>query len=190
MNQKRIVIDGKVYNSVDEMPEEIRQKYLAAMSKLDKNNNGTLDMLENMNALFEDKNQDGMPDAFDNLVSNVVTTTQIVADGKEYNGMDNLPPEVRAKLSQAMGKLDANQNGIPDFLENAANTPNQTTNVTSSFGMETPPQTRSIPVSSSQGASAIEPEPASSGWMIALAGLFIFMICVAAAFAAWYFILR
>jgi hypothetical protein len=190
MNQKRIVIDGKVYNSVDEMPEDVRQKYLAAMSKLDKNNNGTLDMLENVNSLFEDKNQDGMPDAFDNLVSNVVTTTKIVADGKEYNGMDELPPEVRAKLSQAMGKLDANQNGIPDFVEAASNTSNQTANIASSLGMETPPRTQPLSVSSPQGSSAIEPEPTSSGWMIALAGLFIFMLCAAAAFAAWYFFLR
>ncbi|MFT3895653.1 MAG: hypothetical protein QM730_28875 [Anaerolineales bacterium] len=66
---KRIVIDGKVYNSVDEMPEDIRQKYQEAMSKLDANNNGKLDMLENANAFFEDKNKDGMPDAFDSLMS-------------------------------------------------------------------------------------------------------------------------
>src|SRR5512146_1262513 len=110
MNQKRIVIDGKVYNSMDEMPEDLRQRYLEAMSKLDKNNNGKLDMLENMNALFEDQNKDGLSDAFDNLLSNVVTTSKVVVNGKEYNGMEDLPPEVRAKIAQAMGKLDANQN--------------------------------------------------------------------------------
>ncbi len=190
MNQKRIVIDGKVYNSVDEMPEELRQRYLEAMSKLDKNNNGKLDMLENMNALFEDQNKDGMPDAFDNLMSNVVTTSKVVVNGKEYNGMEDLPPEVRAKLAQAMGKLDANQNGIPDFLETAGNLSNQTTNVSSSFGMDTPPPPQPMPVSVPQGYATIEPEPASSGWMIALAGLIILMLCAAAAFAGWYIFLR
>ena len=184
MNQKTIVIDGKTYKSVDEMPEDVRKQYEAALANLDKNNNGTLDMLENVNAFFEDKNKDGMPDAFDGLVSNVVTNTRIVADGKEYNGMDDLPPEVHAKLTQAMGKLDANQNGVPDFMEASANIPNQTTNVVSSFGMETPPRSQPI------NGSAIEPEPASSGWLIALAGLFIFILCVAAAFGVWYFFLR
>ena len=183
MNQKWIVIDGKTYKSVDEMPEDVRRNYEAALANLDKNSNGTLDMLENVNALFEDKNKDGMPDAFDGLVSNTITTTKIVADGREYNGMEDLPPEVRAKLSQAMGKLDANQNGIPDFLEAAANTPNQTTNVSSSFGMETPRRTQPM------NTSVIEPE-STSGWMVALAGLFIFLLCVAAAFAGWYFFLR
>jgi hypothetical protein len=188
MNQKRIVIDGKVYNSVDEMPEDIRQKYTAAMRNLDldKDRNGTMDMLENVNAFFEDKNKDGVPDAFDGLVSNsnVITSTRIVADGKEYNGMEDLPPEVRAKLSQAMGQLDANRNGIPDFLEGTANTPNQTANVVSAFGTETPRRTQPIQ------APAIEPEPASSGWMIALAGLFLFMFCLAGAAAVWFFFLR
>ena len=188
MNQKRIVIDGKVYNSVNEMPEDIRQKYEAAMRNLDldKDRNGTMDMLENVNAFFEDKNKDGVPDAFDGLVSspNVFTTTKIVADGKAYNGMEELPPEVRAKLSQAMGQLDANKNGIPDFMEAAVNIPNQTTNVVSAFGTETPP--RSTPIAT----SAIEHEPASSGWMIALAGLFLFMVCLAGAAAVWFFFLR
>ena len=40
MNQKLIVIDGKTYKSVDEMPEDIRQKYLTAMRNLDKDGNG------------------------------------------------------------------------------------------------------------------------------------------------------
>jgi hypothetical protein len=145
-----------------------------------------MDMLENVNAFFEDKNKDGVPDAFDGLVanSNVITTTRIVADGKEYNGMEDLPPEVRAKLSQAMGQLDANKNGIPDFLEGAANVPNQTANVVSTFGTETP--RRSTPVV----APTIEHEPTSSGWMIVLAGLFLFMFCVAGVAAIWFFFLR
>ena len=183
MNQKLIVIDGKSYKSVDEMPEDVRRNYEAALGNLDKDRNGTLDMLENVNSLFEDKNKDGMPDAFDGLTSNVITTTKVVADGKEYNGMDELPPEVRAKLSQAMGKLDANQNGVPDFLESATNTPIQTTDVMSAFGTKTPRRSTPVP------APTIEPE-STSGWMIALAGVFIFMLCVAAVYAAWFFFLR
>jgi hypothetical protein len=192
MDQKRIVIDGKVYNSVDEMPEEIRQRYLEAMRKLDADSNGKLDMFENANAFFEDKNKDSLPDALDGLISlaNTFSTTKVIADGKEFNNMNELPPEVRAKLTQAMGRFDANQNGIPDFMEAAANIPNQTTNVSSAFGMETPPRSQPIISSVPQSTSAIEPEPASSGWMIALAGLFILMLCAATLFGAWYFFLR
>ena len=184
MDQKRIVIDGKAYKSSAEMPEEVRQRYLAAMGNLDKNNNGTLDMLENMNALFEDKNGDGMPDAFEELASNAVTTTKIFADGKEYNSMDELPPEVRVKLSRAMGKLDANQNGIPDFMEGTVHTPAQPPNIPTTHRTETQPRTQPAT------GPAIEPEPASGGWMIALAGLFVLILCAAALFGVWYFFLR
>ena len=92
MNQKLIVIDGKSYKSVDEMPEDVRRNYEAALGNLDKDRNGTLDMLENVNSFFEDKNKDGMPDAFDGLTSNVITTTKVVADGKEYTAWMNFRP--------------------------------------------------------------------------------------------------
>ena len=194
MNQKRIVIDGKVYNSVNEMPEDIRQKYEAAMRNLDldQDRDGAPDMLQNANALFDDRNRNGIPDAFDGLASNsnVISTTRIVADGREYNSMEDLPPEVRARLSQAMGALDANKNGIPDFVEGMVQSSNQTTNVASAFGMEAPPRSTPIAVSTPQGASAIEHEPTSSGWMIALVGLFLFMFCAAGVAAVWFFFLR
>jgi len=189
MNQKLIVIDGKTYKSVDEMPEDVRQKYIAALGNLDKNQNGIPDMLENMNALFEDKNKDGMPDAFEGITTNVIKTTKIIADGKEYNSLDELPPDIRAKFNQAMGKLDSNQDGTLDMFAGAANTPIQRTNVASTFGTETPRRAQPVQVSSPQGAPTIEPE-SSSGWMIALAGLFIFMLCAAGAIGVWYFFLR
>ncbi len=183
MNQRHIVIDGKVYKSLDEMPPDVRRKYEAAMGNLDKDRNGTPDMLENMSALFEDKNRDGMPDAFDGLVGDVVSTTKIIADGREYNSMDELPPEVRARLSQALGRLDANQNSVPDFMDGAVNMPIQGTNIVSAPGTETPRRTQ--PVS----GSVIEPE-STSGWVIALAGLFILMLCAAGAVGIRYFFLR
>ncbi len=183
MNQKMIVIDGKTYKSVDEMPPDVRQKYEAAMGNLDKNQDGVPDMLENMNAFFDDKNKDGMPDAFESITANVINATRIIANGREYNSLDELPPDVRAKLSQAMGKLDVNQNGIPDFAERMTNTPIQTTNVASTIGTQTPRRTQPAV------APTIEPE-STSGWMIALAGLFILLLCTAAGVAVWYFFLR
>jgi hypothetical protein len=52
----KIFFDGKEYNSVEDMPAEARQKYEQA---------------------FEDKNRDGIPDAFENLgQGNVLVSSQ------------------------------------------------------------------------------------------------------------------
>lgn len=107
MDPKRIVIDGKSYNSVEEMPEDVRQKYEAALSSL------------------KDQDGNGIPDVLDNTLGSpiVKTALKIMLNGKEFHSLDDLPPEARAKYEQAMSKLDANHNGIPDVLENNANTP-------------------------------------------------------------------
>ena len=127
MNQKLIAIDGKTYKSVEEMPEAVRKKYADAIRNLDKDQNGTPDMLENLNP-FADKNKDGMPDAFEGMAANVMSSTKIIADGKTYNSLDELPPEIRAKYEQARSAMDANRNGIPDFVEGMMKTPNPPTN--------------------------------------------------------------
>ncbi len=187
MNQKLIVIDGKTYKSVDEMPADIRQKYESAMRELDKNQNGTPDMPEGGN-LFADRNNNGMPDAFEGLVSNALSSTRIIADGKSYNSLDELPPEIRAKYEQAMSSMDANRNGVPDFMEGMLKMPNQTTNqVSVSFGTPNPPPASSKPIPVS---STIEPE-SSGGWMIALLGIAAVGLCVVVAAAGiWYYFLR
>jgi hypothetical protein len=121
MNQK-IVIDGKVYNSVDEMPPDVRSQYEAAMRNFDKNQNGTPDLLENMNP-FADQNKDGVLEVFENMpafqgsVGTTMQSTKIIVNGQTYDSVDQLPPDVRAKYQQAMGNLDATGNGIPDFME-------------------------------------------------------------------------
>jgi len=121
MNPKLIVINGKTYNSVDEIPVAF----------------------ESMNILA-DKDRDGVPDVFENMSSNVVVSgnMKIIVDGKEFNSLADLPADVRARYEQAMGKLDANQNGLPDFLEGMITTPIQTPNVETSFGTETPRRSR------------------------------------------------
>src|SRR5688572_278600 len=127
MNPKMIVIDGKTYNSVEDMPPDIRQKYEQAMKSLgDANNNQIPDVFETMN-IFADKNKDGIPDVLENLVAShaTVNTMKIIVDGKEFDGLENLPPEARAKYEQAMGKLDANRNGVPDFAEGMMSNTNQ-----------------------------------------------------------------
>ena len=96
MNQKLIVIDGKTYNSVNEMPEDVRRSYEDAMRNLDNNRNGTPDLFEGAAS-------------FQNPTANVINATKIVVNGQVFDSLDQLPPDVRAKYEQAMGALDANK---------------------------------------------------------------------------------
>jgi hypothetical protein len=190
MNPKIIVIDGKTYHSAEEMPPDVRQKYEAAMRSLgDANSNHIPDAFEGMNFLA-DKDKNGVPDVVENLVAGqaVVNSMKISVDGEEFNSIENLPPEARARYEEAMGKLDVNRNGIPDFVEGMINTVSQNQAIsmptTTSFGVETPRRSMPVPVS-----PTITPDT-SNGLMLALAGLFLFLLCVAAGGAVWYFFLR
>jgi len=177
MNPRLIVIDGKTYKSVEEMPEDVRRNYESAMSQLaDNDRTGIPDALENLTSLA-DQNKNGMPDAFEGIVSNTISSTKIVANGNEYTNLDDLPPDVRAKYEQAMGALDSNRNGVPDFFEWMMNTPAISTSSPSRIST-------AIPANSN-----IEPE-ATNKWMLALFGIVLLGVCVAGAFAAWYFFLR
>jgi hypothetical protein len=197
MNQKIIVIDGKTYKSVDEMPPDIRAKYEEAMRGLDRDRNGMPDILDGVNP-FEDKNKDGMPDAFEGLAAihgatpTVMSSTKIVVNGQVYEGLDQLPPEVRAKYEEAMGSMDKNRNGIPDFVEGMFNVSTQTRNTTANNAPTALATSASRPASRNPlpASSTIEPE-SSGGWMLALAGLALVGLClVAAAAGVWYFFLR
>ena len=186
MNPKVIVIDGKTYNSVEEMPPDIRKKYEQAMQSLgDANNNQIPDAFETMN-IFADKDKDGAPDVLENITAghHVVNSMKIIVDGKEFDGLEHLPPEARARYQEAMGKLDANRNGIPDFVEGMMNTTNQNVMSVSSPVVKTP--RRSSPLTSSP---TITPDT-SNGWMLMLAGLLILLLCIAGAAGIWYFFLR
>jgi hypothetical protein len=138
-----------------------------------------------------DNNRNDIPDLFEGAASfqdpttNVVNATKIVVNGQVFDGLDQLPPEVRAKYEQAMGAMDANKNGIPDFVEGMLGTSNQTNNVATNFGTSSPPRSRSIPVGSS-----IEPE-SSGGWVLAVTGIILAGMCLlAAAGGVWYFFFR
>lgn len=123
MNPRRIVIDGKVYNSVDEMPADVRQRYEQALSSLkDQSVNGMPDVPANNN-IITDSNQDGIPDIVENSLGSpiVKAALKIMMNGREFHSLDDLPPEARAKVEQAMSRLDANHNGVPDMLENNTN---------------------------------------------------------------------
>ncbi|HJQ14814.1 MAG TPA: hypothetical protein VJ830_08715 [Anaerolineales bacterium] len=185
MNPKIIVIDGKTYNGIEDMPPDVRQKYEQAMRSFgDANSIGIPDAWETLN-IFADTDQDGMPDGLKTITAGhqLGHSMKVIVDGKEFNGLEHLPPEARAKYEEAMGKLDANRNGIPDFVEGMMNTTTQ--NVMSASSPVVERQQYSPPLSS----PTITPDT-SNGWMLMLAGLFIVLLCVAVAGGAWYFFLR
>jgi hypothetical protein len=133
MNPKRIVIDGKSYDSVNEMPADVRRQYEKTMRSVGREiDSGETNSTPNMpNAItstddlanpFADKNNNGVPDIMENIPSlSVFGGMNIVVDGVEYHSPDDLPSEARARYEQAMGSLDKNRNGIPDFLEGFVN---------------------------------------------------------------------
>jgi hypothetical protein len=108
----KIVVNNVSYNSVDEMPADVRQAYESAMGVLaDKNGNGIPDILEG-----------GMQPGVVNVRLKPSVNTQFVVDGKVYSSVEALPPEARQKYERAMAKAaqvmgDANRNGVPDILE-------------------------------------------------------------------------
>lgn len=44
---------------------------------------------------------------------------KVLVDGQEFNSLDDLP-SARAKYDRAVGALDGNRNGIPDYKEGFA----------------------------------------------------------------------
>lgn len=170
MNPKLIVIDGKTYSSVNEMPEEVRRQYEQAMNTL------------------KDQDQNRTPDVFEKIpvAETVLSSMKIIVDGKEVNSIDDLPPDARAKYDKAMAGLDANRNGIPDFVEGMMGTSQQAVPVSTGFETDT---TRHAPRKPMPVSPTIEPDK-SNGWMLALLGAFLLFLCAAAAVGIWYFFVR
>jgi hypothetical protein len=187
MKPRLIVIDGKTYTSVDEMPADIRLKYEQAMGAFkDQNQNHIPDAFEKGN-LLGDQNRNGVPDVFESAfgAGGLVSGMKIIVDGKEVNSVADLPPDARAKYERAMGHLDANSNGVPDFMEAMMGAQQQpVASVQETF--RTDPVPRSQPLDSSP---TITPDT-SNGWMLALLGVVILMACALGAVGVWYFFIR
>jgi len=185
MKSNLIFIVGKTYNSVDEMPPDVRAKYEKVMNSLkDENRNGFRDQFESVNIL-KDQDENGIPDIFEGNTSTQISTTitRIVVNGKEYNSVDELPPGARARYEQAMGNMDKNQNGIPDFAEEMLNRIQPTA---SQKARTTTPAQPSMPMNASP---TITPDT-SSGWKLALAGGLLLFICLVGAAGVWFFLFR
>lgn len=138
----KITFNGKEYPTLDEMPPDVRQAY------------------EALTNAFADNDRNGMPDIFEgkgnaqvvnlgNVFTGQTGFSKIFFEGKEYSSPDELPPDARAKYEQAMGTLsaDANQNGIPDLLEQGG-APVVKVSRQFSFGNQPPTSVTSAPTAS------------------------------------------
>src|SRR5438128_2609710 len=100
-----INFNGTTYNSVEDMPPDVRQAYEQVMGVLkDENQNGVPDMLEGMIP----------PEIAQRLSAHLQS---IMFNGQTYQNLDQLPPEARAKWEEYQARFDANRNGIPDAVE-------------------------------------------------------------------------
>jgi len=79
----KIVVNGREYDGIEQMPPDVRQQYLQLVSALgDANGNGVPDILE-------------LPGS-----SNAVVKESILYNGREYKDRSELPAEARELLEQ------------------------------------------------------------------------------------------
>lgn len=154
---KKILFNGKEYDSPDEMPPDARQAYEAAMGQF--------------NDMFADPDRDGVPDIFENLTPGhaqnvqVFTTSNVIVDGKAYDSLADLPSEVQQKFQAAFE--DKNRDGIPDAFEKLGQVSQ------ASFSSKLP-QANLPPM-------AIQPESASPlAWLILAGGVILVLLVVIA----------
>jgi len=191
MNPRRIVIDGKTYNSVDEMPKDVRRNYEQAMRGFKEDNTKDISgALDNVKSIFAENIHNRVPDVIDNnQVINIAGGMKFVVDGQVFNNVDELPPDARAKYEQAMGSIDKNRNGMPDILEGMMNVSTSTAQPSMNAMDYSRDTTRHASRKPLLDSPAIAPE-SSSGWMLTLAGALLLFLCVAGAIGVWYFFLR
>jgi len=82
-SRTQISVDGRTYQSVEEMPPAVRQRYEQAMRQFDRDGNGIPDVLEG-----------APPDP--NVISSVTTHEHIIVNGREYDSWEKVPPGLRA----------------------------------------------------------------------------------------------
>lgn len=88
----KIVFNGKEYDSVDAMPPDVRKEYEVALETLRKSGGEEI-----LSVLQRDMGVSG--------THIKATYREIVVNGKKYDSVDAMPPDVRRTYEQAMARL-------------------------------------------------------------------------------------
>ena len=92
----RIVVNGREYSGVEEMPPDVRANYERALAHLpDADRNGVPDILEG-------KGRGGIPPGVD---VTEIHHHSITVNGKTYDSIDDLPPDVRRVYESALAEM-------------------------------------------------------------------------------------
>ena len=88
----KIVFNGKEYDSVDQMPPDVRKEYEVALETLRKSGGEEI-----LSVLQRDMGVSG--------THIKATFREIVVNGKKYDSVDAMPPDVRRTYEQAMARV-------------------------------------------------------------------------------------
>ena len=88
----KIVFNGKQYDSVDAMPPDVRKEYDVALETLRKSGGEEI-----LSVLQRDMGVTG--------THIKATFREIVVNGKKYDSVDAMPPDVRRAYEQAMARV-------------------------------------------------------------------------------------
>jgi len=88
----KIVFNGKQYDSVDAMPPDVRKEYDVALETLRKSGGEEI-----LSVLQRDMGVTG--------THIKATFREIVVNGKKYDSVDAMPPDVRRAYDQAMARV-------------------------------------------------------------------------------------
>jgi hypothetical protein len=96
---KGIVINGVNYQSFDEVPPDVRERFQEMLSK------------------FADEDLNGIPDIFEDDELNTFvfsSDSQIIINDNEYTSVEQLPLFVRQAFAKVMQLADQDGDGLPD----------------------------------------------------------------------------
>lgn len=117
----KIVFNGREYSSIEDMPRadrEIYEKAMAAMPDVDRN--GIPDIADGALGAFAGiLGHDGRGGSATgtSFGSEAKPKMMITVNGTQYHSLEEMPAEVREVYQRAMGVLDSNGDGVPDFLQ-------------------------------------------------------------------------
>ena len=148
----RVTFNGRAYDSLEAMPPEVRAAYDRAVEMLNYGGTGS--------------------GANPRINIKMSTNVRFVHDGKPYNSLDEMPPEVRAKYATAMHQVDKDDNGVPGFLEGRSSSRTDPQPASMQHSPFEPPPSLVPP---SLQPPVIQPDR-SSVRLIAIAGLIILLL--------------